>query len=53
VGRNDDEVSIRTIHAALDQGINLIDTAPIYGQGRSEEIVGEALRQTDAAKASF
>ena len=44
-GGTDDEVSIRTIHAALDQGINLIDTAPIYGQGRSEEIVGEALRQ--------
>jgi len=36
---------MRTIHAALDQGINLIDTAPVYGQGRSEEIVGEALRQ--------
>jgi aryl-alcohol dehydrogenase-like predicted oxidoreductase len=44
-GGTDDEVSIRTIHAALDQGINFIDTAPIYGQGRSEEIVGEALRQ--------
>jgi len=44
-GGTDDEVSIRTIHAALDQGINLIDTAPIYGQGRSEEIVGQALRQ--------
>src|SRR5437899_3132055 len=44
-GGTDDAVSIRTIHAALDQGINLIDTAPIYGQGRSEEIVGEALRQ--------
>src|SRR5580704_8437537 len=44
-GGTDDEVSIRTIHAALDQGINLIDTAPVYGQGHSEEIVGEALRQ--------
>jgi aryl-alcohol dehydrogenase-like predicted oxidoreductase len=44
-GGTDDAVSIRTIHAALDQGINLIDTAPIYGQGHSEEIVGEALRQ--------
>src|SRR6202521_4309213 len=41
----DEKESIRTIHAALDQGINLIDTAPIYGYGRSEEIVGEALRQ--------
>jgi aryl-alcohol dehydrogenase-like predicted oxidoreductase len=44
-GGTDNDLSIRTIHAALDQGINLIDTAPIYGQGRSEEIVGEALRQ--------
>jgi aryl-alcohol dehydrogenase-like predicted oxidoreductase len=45
-GGTDEKESIRTIHAALDHGINLIDTAPIYGQGRSEEIVGEALRQT-------
>jgi len=44
-GGSDEKESIRTIHAALDQGINVIDTAPIYGQGRSEEIVGEALRQ--------
>jgi len=44
-GGTDEKESIRTIHAALDQGINLIDTAPAYGQGRSEEIVGEALRQ--------
>ena len=44
-GGTDEKESIRTIHAALDQGVNLIDTAPIYGQGRSEEIVGEALRQ--------
>ena len=44
-GGTDEKESIRTIHAALDQGINLIDTAPVYGSGRSEEIVGEALRQ--------
>ncbi len=44
-GGSEDKESIRTIHAALDDGINLIDTAPIYGYGRSEEIVGEALRQ--------
>jgi len=44
-GGTDEKESIRTIHKALDQGINLIDTAPIYGYGRSEEIVGEALRQ--------
>src|SRR6201987_3534036 len=44
-GGTDEKESIRTIHAALDQGINLIDTAPVYGYGRSEEIVGEAVRQ--------
>ena len=44
-GGTDEEESIRTIHAAFDHGINLIDTAPIYGYGRSEAIVGEALHQ--------
>jgi len=44
-GGTDEKESIRTIHAALDQGINLVDTAPVYGFGRSEQIVGEALRQ--------
>ncbi|MGB7283766.1 MAG: aldo/keto reductase [Candidatus Acidiferrum sp.] len=44
-GGTDEKESIRTIHAAVDQGINLIDTAPIYGYGRSEEIVGKALGQ--------
>jgi aryl-alcohol dehydrogenase-like predicted oxidoreductase len=42
-GGTDEADSIRTIHAALDQGITLIDTAPVYGFGRSEEIVGKAL----------
>ena len=42
-GGTDEAESIRTIHAAIDQGINLIDTAPVYGFGRSEEIVGQAL----------
>jgi methylglyoxal reductase len=40
----DDAESIRAIHAALDAGINLIDTAPAYGWGRSEEVVGRAIR---------
>jgi aryl-alcohol dehydrogenase-like predicted oxidoreductase len=44
-GGSDEKESIRTIHAVFDQGVNLIDTAPVYGFGRSEEIVGEALRQ--------
>jgi aryl-alcohol dehydrogenase-like predicted oxidoreductase len=42
-GGTDERESIATIRAALDQGINLIDTAPVYGFGRSEEIVGKAL----------
>jgi aryl-alcohol dehydrogenase-like predicted oxidoreductase len=42
-GGTDDHESIRTIQAALDQGINLIDTAPVYGFGHSEEVVGKAL----------
>jgi aryl-alcohol dehydrogenase-like predicted oxidoreductase len=45
-GGTEEKDSIRTIHEALDQGINLIDTAPVYGYGRSEEIVGEAVRQS-------
>jgi aryl-alcohol dehydrogenase-like predicted oxidoreductase len=42
-GGTDRRESIATIRAALDQGFNLIDTAPVYGFGVSEEIVGEAL----------
>src|SRR5712671_1112819 len=42
-GGTDEAESIRTIRSAVDRGINLIDTAPVYGFGRSEEIVGEAL----------
>lgn len=46
----DDAESIRTIHYALDHGINLIDTAPLYGFGHSEEIIGKAIagRRHDA-----
>src|ERR1700685_4661452 len=44
-GGTDEGESIRTIHAALDKGINLIDTAPVYGFGVSEEIVGKAIEQ--------
>src|SRR5213083_1556583 len=42
-GGTDERESIRTIRAALDKGINVIDTAPAYGFGRSEEIVGKAV----------
>src|SRR5580693_249916 len=42
-GGTDERESVATIHAALEQGITLIDTAPVYGFGVSEEIVGAAL----------
>ena len=43
-GGTDENQAVDAIHAALDHGINLIDTAPVYGFGRSEEIVGRAIR---------
>jgi len=42
-GNPDHDESIRIIHRALDAGINFIDTADVYGNGESEEIVGKAL----------
>jgi aryl-alcohol dehydrogenase-like predicted oxidoreductase len=39
-----DEVAIATCLSAVERGINLIDTAPIYGHGRAEEIIGKAMR---------
>jgi aryl-alcohol dehydrogenase-like predicted oxidoreductase len=42
-GAQDDAQSISAIHRALDLGVNWIDTAPVYGLGRSEEVVGRAL----------
>src|ERR1700742_1286482 len=42
-GGSDDTESVATIRAAIEHGINVVDTAPAYGFGRSEEIVGKAL----------
>ena len=42
-GPQDDEKSIAAIHAALDAGVNWIDTAAVYGLGHSEEVVGKAI----------
>jgi len=42
-GPQDDDESIAAIHAALDRGVNWIDTAAIYGLGHSEEVVARAL----------
>jgi aryl-alcohol dehydrogenase-like predicted oxidoreductase len=44
-GGSDDAQSIRTIQSAVDRGITLIDTAPVYGFGHSEEVVGKALAE--------
>src|SRR5262245_45915066 len=44
-GGTDDERSIQTICTAFDRGVTLVDTAPAYGQGRSEEIVGRAIER--------
>jgi aryl-alcohol dehydrogenase-like predicted oxidoreductase len=44
-GGTDETESISTIRSALDHGINVIDTAPAYGFGRSEEIVGKAIAE--------
>ena len=43
-GETDEKTAIETIRAALDAGINWIDTAPFYGWGRAETIVGKALK---------
>ena len=42
-GGTDERESVAAIHASLDAGVTLIDTAPAYGLGRAEEIVGKAL----------
>jgi aryl-alcohol dehydrogenase-like predicted oxidoreductase len=52
-GGSNESDAISAIHAALDCGINLIDTAPVYGFGRSEEIVGKALAQGNQRKRAF
>jgi len=44
-GGTDEATSIATIRAAVERGVTLIDTAPAYGFGRSEEIVGKALAE--------
>src|SRR5438874_8418894 len=44
-GGTDEAQSVSSIHAALEHGINIIDTAPAYGFGRSEEIVGRAIAE--------
>ncbi len=49
-GNTDHDESIKIIHKALDSGINFIDTADVYSQGESEEIVGKALSSIDRSR---
>lgn len=44
-GGTDEDAAIRAIQAAVDRGITLVDTAPVYGMGRAETIVGRALAE--------
>ncbi|HZG93893.1 MAG TPA: aldo/keto reductase [Mycobacteriales bacterium] len=48
-GEQDDADSVATIRAAIERGINWIDTAAIYGHGRSEQVVAEAIAGYPAA----
>src|ERR1700691_3077146 len=43
-GNTDHDECVRIVHAALDRGINVVDTADTYSEGESEQIVGKALR---------
>lgn len=49
-GGQDDAQSIEAIHTAVDHGVNWIDTAPIYGSGHSEEVVGRAVKHIAGGK---
>lgn len=51
-GPQDDQESIDAIHQALDEGVNWIDTAAIYGLGHSEEVVGKALKTASSKNGS-
>lgn len=49
-GPQEDANSIAAIHRAIDSGVNWLDTAPIYGFGRSEEVVGRALAELGSSR---
>jgi aryl-alcohol dehydrogenase-like predicted oxidoreductase len=47
-GNQDEQEAVAAIHRAVGLGVNWVDTAPVYGAGRSEELVGRALRELPA-----
>ncbi|MBG1233512.1 aldo/keto reductase [Aestuariivirga litoralis] len=49
-GQVDDAHSIDTLHYAFDQGVNFVDTAELYGNGHSEEVIGQALKTWTGSK---
>ena len=49
-GAVDRQDSIAAIRSMLDNDVNIVDTAPIYGRGYSEEVVGEAIKGYDREK---
>ncbi|MFE1950589.1 aldo/keto reductase [Streptomyces sp. NPDC059524] len=52
-GGQDDARSIATVHAAVEAGVNWIDTAAVYGLGHSEEVVGKAIAQLPQSERPF
>src|SRR6185295_11927683 len=52
-GGQDDVASVQAIHAAVDHGVNWIDTAPIYGSGHSEEVVGRAIKALPVSRRPY
>jgi aryl-alcohol dehydrogenase-like predicted oxidoreductase len=49
-GGQDEAASVDAIHAAVDHGVNWVDTAPIYGSGHSEEVVGRAVKTLPSSR---
>jgi aryl-alcohol dehydrogenase-like predicted oxidoreductase len=49
-GRQDEDEAVAAVVRAVELGVNWVDTAPVYGAGRSEELVGRALKQIPAAR---
>jgi len=52
-GPQEDEESIRTMRHAVERGVNWIDTAPVYGLGHSEEVIGRLLRRLPAGERPY